>query len=458
MRWLLLAVLAGCAGGRATERPLPPMKTSGVKPAPIVTAEMKDVVRKMAPQVERFLREKQAEAGLPSLVVGIVAGDELIWSAGFGARSDVRVRFGSVTKIVTSLALLRLRDEGKLELDEPVVKYVPEMGGVLYPSTDSSPITIRQLMTHTSGLPRMGRLEEGASEKDLLKGLDGLKLEFAPGAGYSYSNLAFALAGVVVSRASGEPFRTYVERKLLAPLAMKSSGWDAPDGIKPDAILGAAEPAGGLWTTVEDAARLVSFELGGWPPRDGADEGALKRATVRESQQEGTWVAFRDPKMGQVLFHNGMTKGYAASVWMLPSRGIGLVAFTGAAESSALDAVARGALGIVADAVPPPEPVMTEPVANAMAKFVALMALPDQKGVEELFAPSFFKVIPVERVVDTLRSANAGVCGKVTVLEVPSYLEARARIECPGGVFEVYLHVEDASPHKIDMARIQPAR
>jgi hypothetical protein len=101
---------------------------------------------------------------------------------------------------------------------------------------------------------------------------------------------------------------------------------------------------------------------------------------------------------------------------------------------------------------------MTAPVADAMARFVALMAVPDAKGVEELFAPSFFEMVPVARVVETLQSANAGVCGKVRVLEVKSYLEARARIECPGGVFEIYLHVEESPPHEIDMAQIQPAR
>ncbi len=456
----VLALLAACApAARPAERPLPPQKTSGVKPPPIVTAETKDVVRKMAPQVERFLREQQPEAGLPSLAVGIIAGDELIWSAGFGGRSDAPVRLGSVTKVVTSLALLQLRDDGKLDLDDPAVKYLPELAGVVYPSVDSPPITVRHLMTHTSGLPRMGKLPgEKASEKELLGGLDGLKLEFAPGAGHSYSNLAMSLAGVVVARVSGQPYRDYVTTRILAPLGMRATTWDPPPGVKADTALGAAEPAGGLWSTVDDAARLVSFELGAWPPRDDPDAGPVRRATVRESQQGGTWVNLRDPVAGQILFHNGMTKGYSASVWLLPSRGLGLVAFANAPASEALDAVSRQALAILADAVPAPEPVMTEPVAEAMARFVALMAVPDAKGVEELFAPSFLQLVPVERVVETLQGANAGVCGPLRVLEVASYLEARARIECPGGVFELRIHVEESAPHKIDMATIQPAR
>jgi CubicO group peptidase (beta-lactamase class C family) len=454
-----LALAVGCAGaGAAVEKPLPPMKTSGAEARPIVTAETKELVRKMAPQVERFLRDKQSEAGFPALAVGLVAGDELIWSAGFGGRSDAVMRFGSVTKVVTSLAILQLRDEGKLELDDPAVKYLPELGGVIYPSSDCAPITIRQLLNHTSGLPRMGGLVEGASEKELLAGLNGLKLDLAPGSGFVYSNLAFALVGVIVARASGEPYRDHVTRKILGPLGMKSTVWDAPASVKADAVLGAAEPAGGLWTTVDDAARLAAFELDAWPPRDETDDGPLRRATVRESQQGGTWVNLHNTGMGPAVFHNGATKGYSSSVWLLPGRGLGLVMFANAPASQALDTLAQEALRIVSDAVPAPEPVMTEPVADAMARFVALMAMPDEKGIEELFAPSFLKMITVERALKTLQTANAGVCGAVRVLQVQTPLDARVRIDCPGGVFEVYLHLEESPPHKVDMAQIQPAR
>src|SRR5262249_15274842 len=158
-------------------------------------------------------------------------------------------------------------------------------------------------VTHSSGLPRIAgdhqvdytRQDHAPSEAELLQAIWGIPLEYAPGSKQEYSNLAMALAGVVVERASGMPWREWVLTRSLTTLGMKDTMFDRSevpaarlatgytrvgDEWKPIQYhwrLGAMEAAGILYSNVEDLARFVQFQLSAWPPRDGSDEGPLKR-------------------------------------------------------------------------------------------------------------------------------------------------------------------------------------
>src|SRR5262249_26831364 len=148
---------------------------------------------------------------------------------------------------------------------------------------DSAEITLRHLVTHSSGLPRVGpiRYDDGheLSKGEILNALKNLRLEFSPGEKVVYSNLAMALAGLIVERVSGEPYRDFVTRHLLLPLGMTSTTFDVSK-IPPERLsagyvkeadgyhvgvphwrLGAGEGMGGLYSSVNDMAKFMAFAL-----------------------------------------------------------------------------------------------------------------------------------------------------------------------------------------------------
>jgi CubicO group peptidase (beta-lactamase class C family) len=393
-----LLALAGCAA-RAPTASAP----SPAVPVPAGAAELAAT----RPAVERLLAAELAKLQLPSLAFGLVTRGGLVYFVGLGERDgagtavtpETVYRIGSITKTVTGVALLQLRDAGRLDLDDPVSKWLPEIASARAPTADSGPIRIRHLVTHSSGLPRMGELHWGDGHEvtrlDLRDAAAHAVLELVPGTRSAYSNLAMALAGPIVARAAQEPYRAYVDQHILGPLGMTHTVWDR-EAVPEDRLaqgwaeakgggfttagahwrFGAAEGMGGLYSSVADLSRYVSFQLSAWPPRDGPDEGPLRRSSVRESHLLAglswpaargfgvNWIVSTEPRLGHVVFHNGQTEGYHAVIFMLPERGVGVVALGPATFK--LDAVAHRALELAlggAGRAPaePAEPVSPEP-------------------------------------------------------------------------------------------------
>jgi CubicO group peptidase (beta-lactamase class C family) len=169
------------------------------------------------PKVEERIAAEVAGRKLPGFAFGVVLDGELVYAKGFGVAdlddkrpvdADTVFRIGSITKTFTSLAILKLRDAGKLSLDDPVVRTLPELAALRYPTRDSAPITIRQLLTHTSALPQFGNhrhvlRDREVTERELFNDLPHLSLLWAPGTAFSYSTFGMALLGTVVTRLSG---------------------------------------------------------------------------------------------------------------------------------------------------------------------------------------------------------------------------------------------------------------
>ena len=178
----------------------------------------------------------------PGLSIAIVSDQEMIWAKGYGyADVDKRVpatpatiyRMASHTKMFTAIAVMQLRDAGKLRLDDPVVKYLPWFKPQPA-SPDDPPVTIRHLLTHTSGLPREAAAPYWSdfnfpTREEVIRGVAIQHAVYAPETKWKYSNLALAVAGEVVATVSGEPYADYVRRHILDPLGMTSSSVDMPE-------------------------------------------------------------------------------------------------------------------------------------------------------------------------------------------------------------------------------------
>jgi CubicO group peptidase (beta-lactamase class C family) len=246
-----------------------------------------------ARRLQAAIAAEQASARLPSLVAGVVRDGELAWSGSHGGHTgtpgtggpspDLQYRIGSITKTMTAVLVMRLRDEGRLDLSDRLDRHLP---GVGYGDR-----TLRALLSHSSGMqsepagPWWER-SPGVGYDDLAAAVDDSAAPFAPGATFHYTNLAFGLLGEVVARVGGAPWWEQVEQRILDPLGMRRTSYlpaaPAATGYsvhhfagtlteEPAQDTGAMAPAGQAWSTVEDLARFARFLLEGRPDVLAAD-------------------------------------------------------------------------------------------------------------------------------------------------------------------------------------------
>jgi CubicO group peptidase (beta-lactamase class C family) len=310
------------------------------------------------------------ERGLPGIAVGVVADQELVWARGFGVTDtttrtamtpQTRFRMASHSKLFTATAILQLREQGKLRLDDPVSMHLPWFS-VKRAEPDDPPITIEELLTHSSGLPREAGAHWTTFEFPTTEQLRGLMADrqapFPPETRWKYSNLAYAVAGMVVEQLSGETWAGYLQRHIFDPLGMRASSVDRnvsgmavgygrrrPDGtrmVNPFIDARGMAAATGLTSNVEDMARFVSaqFRKG---PRGGAQ--ILSTGSLREMHRirvlESTWtqgnaIGFAVRKAGDKVYvsHGGSYPGYQTNTMLWPEGKVGVIVLTNADDGN----------------------------------------------------------------------------------------------------------------------------
>jgi len=337
-------------------------------------------IEQLAPSLDAHFERFMADNHIPGMVYGIVADGRLVYVQTFGSRTldryeivtpDTLFRIASMSKAFTALAILKLRDQGRLRLDEPAQTYVPELRGWQYPSSDSPRIRVRDLLSHVGGFvtddpwgDRQQPLSEAAFTAMLRAGVPFTR---APQSAYEYSNLGYALLGRIVTNVSGRPYADYIRDEIMRPLGMNATGYDVSASSadrralgyrwendayarEPDMAHGTFGAMGGVQTSARDYARWVAFLLAAWPPRDGPETGPVRRATVRELAQGLNFPAVGrrpgapdscpqataygmglrlavDCDLGLTLAHGGGYPGYGSYVLLLPEAGIGVFAF-----------------------------------------------------------------------------------------------------------------------------------
>lgn len=320
--------------------------------------------------LEAWIESQMAYRGLPGLSLAIVHDQDVIYAKGFGfadvdkktpATPGTVYRIASISKLFTAVAVLQLRDQGKLQLDDPVAKYLTWFKLKDAPA-DAQPITIRHLLVHTAGLPRESAFPywtdfKFPSRADMIKALPTQEASYPPDTKWKYSNLGLALAGEVVAAVSGEPFETYVQKHILDPLGMKSSsievtdatkgklavgyGRRMPDGsraVRPFTDTAGIAPAAGLASTVEDLAKFAALQFRDGPAKDGQ---ILKGSTLRDMHRvhwlmpdwkSGRGLGFHivHREDGDLVGHGGWVAGYQTSVYFRPKDKLAVVAMLNA--------------------------------------------------------------------------------------------------------------------------------
>jgi D-alanyl-D-alanine-carboxypeptidase/D-alanyl-D-alanine-endopeptidase len=333
-------------------------------------------------ELDDLFRNAHLDVKAPSLVYGVVAGGELIHSGRFGQAKlssestptdQTAYRIASMTKMMTALLVLDLQDQGLLYLDAPAESYVKALASLEYPTRDSRKITVRDLLNHTSGFvtddPWADR-QMARSNAELDEFLARIEpFTFSPGEAFQYSNLGFTLLGRIIENVSGHSFSNQMQNRLLKPLGMSNTTLDLNtlsaeqragaynwvDGeylVEPVLESGAFDPLGGIWTTVEDYGKFVSWMLSAWPARDDPETTPIPRRVVR-SVTDGVYLmgasqgsglnSDSDCLMGSaysmglsirkhceaglVLTHGGGFPGFGSYVLIMPDKGIGVFSF-----------------------------------------------------------------------------------------------------------------------------------
>ncbi len=338
------------------------------------------------------------EAGrAPGLVYAVVMDGQVVHCRGLGDRdlsaegpgagsapdADTIFRIASMTKSFTAATVLSLRDEGAFALDAPVVEFVPELTS----GAGASALTIRHLLTMGGGFltddPWGDRQQDLAipAFRQLLG--SGVRPSLAPGKRFEYSNLGYAILGLVVESATGQPYSQVVAERLLLPLGLASSGYQLDDlpanraagyvrrttgwAEEPIAGSGAFSPMGGVLSSIRDLARWVGLFQAADDDEQWSDISLphLRQSSVREMQVTQRLVAatagrgggaapeltgygfglfedFRD--WGRSVHHSGGYPGFGSHMRWHPASGLGVVALANGTYAP-MSTVATGALG-----------------------------------------------------------------------------------------------------------------
>jgi len=462
-----------------------------VPPARFADPDRVTKLSRAFPEIDRaFLNFAQGGAA-PAVAWGVIIDGTLVHSGATGARDvpsnakampDSVFRIASMTKNFAGLAIMKLRDQGRLSLDSPVSRYVPELRTLPYPTTDSPAITVRHLLTHSEGFPEdnpWGDRQLAETDATLSRWMRaGFPFSQAPGMGYEYSNTGFAILGQVIARASGMRARDFIDREFLKPLGMAQTRWDTQavpgdriargyghvDGqwvLEPPLADGSYGIMGGLYSSVPDLAKLVGLYLSAYPARDGDDNGPLKRASLREMQiahspyrstalrtsmtaplnlSSGGYAfglaSTQNCRFGSIVAHSGGLPGYGSQMRWLPEYGVGIVALAngtyagpGRAVNESLEALAR--TGALSPRVPQPGPELVE----IKAAVDGLVNGWNDGGLEKIAAMNLL----LDRSLDRRRKEFAtlrekhGACRAEAEIEAENALRGRWTLACERG-------------------------
>lgn len=277
-----------------------------------------------AARLDAVVREYVADTAFSGAVL-VARGGDVVYEAAYGEADrewgvantvDTRFRIASTSKQFAAALALRLMEEGRLDLDAPIVRYLPD-----YPRPQGERIRVRQLLNHTSGLPDYphlpGFFEREApvahSPTQLLALFDSLPLEFEPGARWSYTNSGYVVLGAIVESITGEPYATALRELLLDPLGLRDTYYDGGD------------------TVVARSARGYYRDAEGWHPAPHIDPSAvftpgMLRSTVRDLYRWAELLragrVFRDPATLELMTTPAADTG-------LPLGGYGFGVFSG---------------------------------------------------------------------------------------------------------------------------------
>lgn len=501
MRWILLLGAAACL-----------MAGDDYPPPRFTDLQRTQKLESAVPRIDAIFRAYAVERNIPGMVWGVVIDNRLAHVGTFGVRdrvsnapmtSDTAFRIASMTKSFTALAILKLRDDGKLSLEDPVAKWIPEFARMKLPTRDTAPLRIRQLLSHNAGLPEdnpWGDRQLSATNAKLDEWLmKGIPFSTPPGTRYEYSNYAFGLLGRVVTKASGMPFEKYMRQEILSKLHMDETTFEFSEvpadrraagyRLKPDRTYGEEPPLphgvfgsmGGLLTTATDLGKYVAFHLSAWPARDDSETGPVRRASVREmahlwtpsnltasfangmlqAAETGYGFGLRvtsDCRFEHIVGHGGGLPGFGSYMGWLPEYGVGMFAmatltYSGPAEpiSQAWDEMLKTG-GLHKRELPPTplQTMMRDHILNLWKRW-------DDGEATSIASVNLFLDAPMEqrRAEIAELKEEVGECSASGPVSPENWLRAQFNMKCAKGTVGVFFTMAPTQPPAVQYLAFQ---
>lgn len=439
------------------------------------------------PEIDAIYKEYASENHFPGYAYGIILDGKLVHFGCEGVMNRDKknpvtphsmFRIASMTKSFVAMAILKLRDEGKLRLDDPISLYIPEIQ--MNSLTEDAPIiTIRDLLTHSSGLPYDDPWADRqldithAGFKALLK--NGLSFSTPTGISYEYSSLGYALLGEIINKVSGISYEKYIADNIWQPIAMNEVSWNYEDipasqrvhgyrwvgeDWKEEAFLsdGAFGAIGGIITSLESFSRYVALHQFAWPPRDEMETDPIKRSSIREMHQPWRFIDLvpnfknledrtcahtsaygyglnwtRDSQGRVFVGHTGGLPGFGSNWFIMPEYGLGVVFLANVtyAPTTKINLGVLDKLVVSAQLAPrklPPSKILQE------GQKALFKLLPDWENVTagDVFAKNFF----LDHSIDALKKetlelfAKAGEIISVGDIVAQSQLKGYFTLKC----------------------------
>lgn len=468
------------------------------------------------PDIDRIMAAFADRSNVPGIAYGIIIDGKLAHVGVSGLRevptkapvdTATVFRIASMTKSFTAVAILQLRDAGKLSLDAPAERYVPELAKLRYATSDAPRITVRDLLSHSAGFPEdnpWGDQQLSKTDAELSQMIArGIPFSTAPSTGYEYSNFGFAILGRIVQNVGGMPYPKYIRTKVLLPLGMTvttlqaaevpakllAHGYRRQDGAfleeaqLPDGSFGSM---GGMLTSVSDLSKWVGFMLSAWPARDGPETGPLKRSSLREMQQVIRYnggTAVRDaagiPSLSAggygyglgvrqncafriAVSHTGGLPGFGSLMKWLPDYGVGIVAMGnltytswGAVSDQAIELLAKS--GGMQTRAPQPAPVLLtrqDQVSRLIVKWNDSLA-------DSLAAMNLYLDEPKPRrqaAIEKLRVAAGDNCKTEGDFVALNALRGSWRMRCASGDLRVTITLAPTEPATVQSLTVTPMK
>lgn len=362
------------------------------------------------------------------LSVAVARGDQLIFERGYGIAdlewnvpvdASTIFRIGSTTKTFTAAAILKLAEQGKLGLDDPLSRYVPEF------DTGGRAVTIRQLLNHTSGIPEYTMqpgffakmLPLNVSDAEVLQLVSGKPFDFEPGAGWRYSNTNYYLLGMVVAKAGGRPYAAFMQDEFFTPLGLAQTRYGSETEIIPrraqgysfdrdrgshtnDAAISMNGPGAG-GALVSSAGDLVRWQIALTSGRaiSAASFEQMIASPVRMEQSTARYGfgLMVDRREGQrVITHGGVINGFNSALSWLPESGLRVAVISNSQPMPSATVERRIIAALTSDEPPAPRTMPRPGSEAALSKFIADIAAgtPDYATMSPLGAQVTRDMLP----------------------------------------------------------------
>ena len=484
----------------SAQKKIAPVKfDTAYAPAAFTSEDRLQKIAQSFPAIDKIFKDYAASNHLPGVAYGLVVDGKLVHKGNIGytdiekkipVTSSSLFRIASMSKSFAAMAILKLRDEGKLNLDDPAYLYIPELKNLKYPTLDAPPISVRHLMTHGAGFPEdnpWGDRQLADTDKDLLEFI-GKQISFSnpPGIAYEYSNLGFALLGKIITNVSGMQYQEYIKKNIFEPLGMKTTTYEYADvaadklahgyrwlnekwneeELLHDTKDGSWGAMGAMISTIDEFASYMALHLSAWPPNNAPDNGPVKRSSVREMHHPWRWNGFnpnykypdgrtcaitgaycyglgwlKDCEGKTYIAHSGGLPGFGSQWRIMPDYGIGIVSFAnrtyapmGFVNLKVLDTIVK-----IAQLKPmqlPPSRIL-EQRKNELVKI-----LPDWNNAKQsgIFAENFFPDNPIDTLKKYARDLYTKAGKIIAVKEVKAENQLRGSFIIEGEKTDIQIY------------------